>query len=109
MLQDSVARDSKTWKKMAADPTAATILCAVYDRLREDSFDSADRLQRAVLAAGDELADRMQRKVKSQPPVRAAITGTSAGLPLWEPMLLLGKEKVLDRLLSALHYLQRNT
>jgi len=39
--------------------------------------------------------------VRSQPPVRVALTGTGAGLPLWEPMRLLGRDTVLARLRAA--------
>ena len=35
------------------------------------------------------------------PPVRVALTGTGAGLPLWEPTRLLGKQETLRRLHAA--------
>ena len=44
---------------------------------------------------GDDLG------AKSQVPVRIAVTGRRAGMPLFEPMALLDREVVLSRLRTA--------
>ena len=42
----------------------------------------------------------------SQAPVRVALTGSNVGLPLWEPMRILGRERTLARLATARARLQ---
>jgi glutamyl-tRNA synthetase len=44
---------------------------------------------------GDEIG------AKSQVPVRIAVTGRRAGMPLFEPMSLLDRQLVLERLRST--------
>ena len=53
------------------------------------------------MGVGDEITASIGQRVRSQPPVRVALTGRSAGLPLWEPMRLLGRNTVLARLRAA--------
>ena len=102
IIADDVAYDDKAWRKaMVNGRAAAEVLDIVISRLAEDGFTSAESLEAAVMGAGDELTERLGVRVRSQPPVRVALTGTGAGLPLWEPMRLLGKGETLRRLRAA--------
>ena len=102
ILRTEIAYDEKAWHKaITKGRAAAEVLAAAADRLAADDFTSAERLESIVMGVGDELTERTGQRVRSQPPVRVALTGTGAGLPLWEPMLLLGRDETLRRLQSA--------
>ena len=102
LLTEDVAYDEKAWHKaMFKGRAAAEVLEAVEERLAADDFSSAERLQAAVMGVGDVLTEQVGARVRSQPPVRVALTGTDAGLPLWEPMVLLGRSETLRRLRAA--------
>ena len=103
VLRADVTYDEKAWHKaMVKGRAAAQVLEAVAARLAGDDFTSAERLEAIVMGVGDELTESIGARVRSQPPVRVALTGTGAGLPLWEPMRLLGKEETLARLRKAM-------
>ena len=102
VLSPEVAYDEKAWHKaITKGRAAAEVLEAVEARLADDDFTSAERLEAIVMGVGDELTERIGARVRSQPPVRVVLTGTSAGLPLWEPMRLLGRDETLRRLRTA--------
>lgn len=102
ILSPEVAYDEKAWHKaITKGRAAAEVLEAVEDRLAAAEFTSAERLEAIVMGVGDELSERIGARVRSQPPVRVALTGTSAGLPLWEPMRLLGRDETVRRLRAA--------
>ena len=103
ILCPEVSYDEKAWNKaMVKGRAAAQVLEAVEARLYADDFTSPQRLESIVMGVGDELTESTGARVRSQPPVRVALTGTGAGLPLWEPMRLLGREATLARLRAAL-------
>ncbi|GAA4952403.1 hypothetical protein GCM10023238_18500 [Streptomyces heliomycini] len=56
-------------------------------------------LKEAVLAAGEAHGLKLG---KAQAPVRVAVTGRTVGLPLFESLEVLGKEKTLGRIDAAL-------
>ena len=60
---------------------------------------SAESLKEAVLAAGEEHGLKLG---KAQAPVRVAVTGRTVGLPLFESLEILGKERTLARIDAAL-------
>ncbi len=102
ILRPEMVYDEKAWNKaVVRGRAAAEVLEAVEARLVSDDFSSAERLEAIVMGVGDELTDSVGARVRSQPPVRVALTGASAGLPLWEPMRLLGRDAVLARLRAA--------
>ena len=107
ILCPDVAYDEKAWhKSIVKGRAAAEVLQEVEARLADDDFSSAERLEAIVMGAGDRLSESMGVRVRSQPPVRVAVTGRGAGLPLWEPMRLLGKAETLARLRAARARLQ---
>ena len=102
VLRPDVVYNDKAWNKaMVKGRAAPQVLEAVEARLAGDDFTSAERLESIVMGVGDELTGSTGARVRSQPPVRVALTGTGAGLPLWEPMRLLGREAVLGRIRAA--------
>ncbi len=102
ILRPDVVYDEKSWhKSIVKGRAAAEVLEAVEARLADDDFSDAERLEAIVMGVGDELTESLGARVRSQPPVRVAVTGTGAGLPLWEPMRLLGKNETLARLREA--------
>jgi glutamyl-tRNA synthetase len=106
VLRPDVDYDEKAWHKaMVKDRAAPQVLETVATRLAGDDFTSAETLESIVMSVGDELTESTGARVRSQPPVRVALTGTGAGLPLWEPMRLLGKEATLARLRKAMSLL----
>ena len=102
ILRPDVDYDERAWNKsIVKGRAAAQVLEAVEARLAGDDFASAERLEAIVMGVGDELTGSMGARVRSQPPVRVALSGSGAGLPLWEPMRLLGKAETLRRLQAA--------
>ena len=103
ILCPDVSYDERAWTKaMVKGRASAQVLEAVEARLADDDFSSPERLEAIVMGVGDELSEALGARVRSQPPVRVALTGTGAGLPLWEPMRLLGKEQTLARIRKAM-------
>ena len=70
------------------------VLDAVSERLAVGPW-TAEHLEQVVMGVGDELGTR------SQLPIRLAVTGHRAGLPLFEPMAALERDEVLSRLREA--------
>ena len=91
------------WNKGVARATAADkILDAVATGLDSAEWKAGsirDVIERAAEAVGLKLA-------KAQAPVRVAVTGRTVGPPLFESIELLGREKSVSRLRSALQRLR---
>jgi glutamyl-tRNA synthetase len=98
LFLDSPIIDEAAWAKAmkqdAADLLAAAI--AAYEAL--PSWD-AGSLRAALEAVGAEHGLRLG---KAQAPVRVATTGHTVGLPLFESLQVLGRERALARLHEAL-------
>ncbi|TDC38995.1 glutamate--tRNA ligase [Micromonospora sp. KC213] len=84
---------AKAMKEGAADLLDAAI--AGYEALA--SWD-ADALKSTLEAVG---AERGLKLGKAQAPVRVAVTGRTVGLPLFESLQVLGRERTLARLRAA--------
>ncbi|GKQ36637.1 glutamate--tRNA ligase [Streptomyces sp. A012304] len=93
--------DEKSWNKAmkegAADLLRATI--AAYETVDWQT----DALKAALEAVG---AERGLKLGKAQAPVRVATTGRTVGLPLFESLEALGRERTLTRLRSAAERLE---
>ena len=101
LLHDSPPLDLDSWTKAMRMQDAEEILeraITTYGAIASDEW------------ARDALFDALQtisRKVelnpaKAQAPIRVAVTGRNVGPPLFESMVVLGRERVLERLQRAL-------
>jgi glutamyl-tRNA synthetase len=64
-----------------------------------DAIEAA--LHQASRAAGFVNAEGQPQMAKAQAPVRVAVTGRTVGPPLYESLVVLGRERALDRLRAA--------
>ncbi len=94
--------DQASWDK-AMKPGAENILSGYLERLDSVSFDP-ESLKAALEEVGAEHGLKLG---KAQAPVRVAITGRTVGLPLFESIEVLGRERALERLRNALARLQK--
>lgn len=91
------AEDEASWTKaMKGDPVA--LLTTARERIDAAEW-NAEALKAAVLAAGETHGLKLG---KAQAPVRVAVTGRTVGLPLFESLEILGKERTLARIDAAL-------
>ncbi len=96
------AYDEKAWAKaMLKGRAAERVLAELAGVLETDSFDDPARLEASTFEVGNRLSEELGARVMSQAPLRIAITGRGAGIPLWEAMMHLGKEKTLSRIVAA--------
>jgi glutamyl-tRNA synthetase len=98
---DEPVIDSDAWAKaVEGDELAATIL---HDAIAAYADLAFDWNQTTIRAATEAVAEGVGRKLaKAQAPIRVAVTGRRVGPPLFESLELLGLERTLDRLRSAL-------
>ncbi|MEU8520573.1 glutamate--tRNA ligase [Streptomyces sp. NPDC048577] len=90
--------DQPSWDKaMKGDPVA--LLTTARAALESADWSDPESLKGAVLAAGEEHGLKLG---KAQAPVRVAVTGRTVGLPLFESLEILGREKTLARVDAAL-------
>jgi glutamyl-tRNA synthetase len=98
LFLDEPAFDETSWAKAmkegAADLLTATV--AAYDALADwDAEPLKVTLEQVGAARGLKLG-------KAQAPVRVATTGRTVGLPLFESLAVLGRDRTLTRLRAAL-------
>ncbi|HEV7896837.1 MAG TPA: glutamate--tRNA ligase [Planosporangium sp.] len=91
------ATDEAAWAK-AMKEGAADLLGAALVAFENAPWD-AESLKSTLEAVG---AERGLKLGKAQAPVRVAVTGRSVGLPLFESLEVLGRERTLARLRAAL-------
>ncbi len=95
LFLDSVEYDERAWKKaMIKGKQVPEILDGIIEKFADVEW-TAEGLNGAVSAVGDELGAR------SQVPARVAITGTNAGIPMWDAVAMLDREVVMTRLRTA--------
>ncbi|MBK3634198.1 glutamate--tRNA ligase [Streptomyces asoensis] len=90
--------DEASWAKAMKEGSDA-LLATAREKLESADWTSAESLKEAVLAAGEAHGLKLG---KAQAPVRVAVTGRTVGLPLFESLEILGKEKTLARVDAAL-------
>lgn len=83
----------KIAKAMSVDKVTDVLDLAV-EELEKCTWDEAT-ISETINGIGHKL------ETKSQVPIRIAVTGRRVGLPLFKPMELLGRQKVLERLRKA--------
>jgi glutamyl-tRNA synthetase len=106
LRDDVVTFDDASWQKgvVKLGDRAAAMLDASVERLsgaawERDAVEAA--LLDAAVAAGFVNAEGNAQMSKAQAPVRVAVTGRSVGPPLYESLVVLGRERTLDRLRAA--------
>lgn len=94
--------DEKSWTKaMVKGRAAERVLDGVIDGAEAIDFDDPAAIEALVMGVGDQLTQELDARVLSQAPVRVALTGGGAGIPLWRAMSLLGRDECLARLRAA--------
>jgi glutamyl-tRNA synthetase len=96
LFLDEPAVDEAAWAKAMKDG-AADLLDAAVAAFGSVAWD-ADALKAALEEVG---AARGLKLGKAQAPVRVAVTGRAVGLPLFESLTVLGRERTLARLRTA--------
>jgi glutamyl-tRNA synthetase len=89
-------QDQASWAK-ARQPGAAAILASVCANWAGADW-TAEALRAGLAAAA---ADHGLKLAKAQAPVRVAVTGRAVGLPLFESVEVLGRERTLARIDAA--------
>ncbi|MFE2635781.1 glutamate--tRNA ligase [Streptomyces scopuliridis] len=97
LFLDAPVEDEASWTK-AMKPGADALLATARTKIAEAEW-NAEALKNAVLAAGEEHGLKLG---KAQAPVRVAATGRTVGLPLFESLEILGRERTLSRIDAAL-------
>ncbi|MFG2227035.1 glutamate--tRNA ligase [Streptomyces sp. NPDC048644] len=98
LFRKEPVEDEASWTKaMKGDPVA--LLTTARAKLLDADWTSPESLKNAVLAAGEEHGLKLG---KAQAPVRVAVTGRTVGLPLFESLEILGKERTVQRIDAAL-------
>jgi glutamyl-tRNA synthetase len=100
LFLDEAPMDEADWTKvLIADTEADAILQAAHDAYAGTTEWTAARLHEITLQVAETAGKKLG---KAQAPIRVAITGRKVGPPLFEALEVLGKEKTLARLKSAL-------
>jgi glutamyl-tRNA synthetase len=97
LFLDEPVFDEKSWDK-AMKPGAAELLATARARIAGTQW-HAEALKGAVLAAGEAHGLKLG---KAQAPIRVATTGRTVGLPLFESLEVLGRDRTLARIDAAL-------
>ncbi|MFI0149821.1 glutamate--tRNA ligase [Streptomyces lydicus] len=91
--------DEASWAKAMKGEPMGLLTTARAKLAAADWSAGPEPLKEAVLAAGEEHGLKLG---KAQAPVRVAVTGRTVGLPLFESLEVLGKERTLQRIDAAL-------
>ncbi|GHC93445.1 glutamate--tRNA ligase [Nocardiopsis terrae] len=98
------AEDEKSWRKAMKPGVGREMVEAALARFADPALEwTADSLKDATEETGAALGLKLG---KAQAPVRVAVTGRTVGLPLFESLELLGRERVQTRLEAALERLR---
>ena len=94
LADDALPIDEAAWEKATKDG-AGELLAAAADALATVPAWDAETLKATVEALGQERGLKLG---KAQAPIRVAVTGKSVGLPLFESLAVLGRERTVNRL-----------
>jgi glutamyl-tRNA synthetase len=97
-LRDPVEVEADAWADVLAKPQAGPRLRALASHLREDGAFTLESLEHATRGLAAELGTRAGELMSV---ARVALTGRKASPGLFDVMVLLGKERVLERLEDA--------
>ncbi|WP_431948097.1 glutamate--tRNA ligase [Actinacidiphila sp. bgisy167] len=99
LFLEEPVEDEASWQKAMKDPAAASALLTTARENLAAADWNAEALKNAVLAAGETHGLKLG---KAQAPLRVAVTGRTVGLPLFESLEVLGRERTLARVDAAL-------
>jgi glutamyl-tRNA synthetase len=100
LFLDEPAFDEESWAKTMTGP-AADLAAGVLDAVI-GSFASVAWDAESIRACVEQAGARFDLKLgKAQAPVRVAVTGRTTGLPLFESLHILGRDRTLGRLRAA--------
>ncbi|MPZ26218.1 MAG: glutamate--tRNA ligase [Micromonosporaceae bacterium] len=102
LFLDQPPADEAAWAKAMKDGSA-DLLAATIDAYQSVPAWEPEPLKATLEQIG---AARGLKLGKAQAPVRVAVTGRTVGLPLFESLAVLGRERTLARLRAALTRLQ---
>lgn len=85
---------AKAWKKAMRKPATADALGLISRRLAECDWTS-EAIENVVYGVGTEL------DLRTQLPVRVAVTGSNSGIPLFEPMARMDRSTAIRRIDAA--------
>ncbi|MCM2578742.1 glutamate--tRNA ligase [Streptomyces meridianus] len=97
LFLDEPVDDEASWNKAMKEGSDA-LLRTARAKLADAEW-NAEALKTAVVEAGEEHGLKLG---KAQAPVRVAVTGRTVGLPLFESLEVLGRERTLARIDAAL-------
>ncbi|MFG2758902.1 glutamate--tRNA ligase [Streptomyces wuyuanensis] len=101
LFREEPVEDEASWQKAMKEGSDG-LLRTAREKLAAADWSAPEALKDAVLAAGEEHGLKLG---KAQAPVRVAVTGRTVGLPLFESLQILGREKSLARIDAALEKL----
>ncbi|TQN32564.1 glutamyl-tRNA synthetase [Haloactinospora alba] len=105
LFLDEPVEDEKSWSKAMKPGIGEPMLSATLDRFADAELAwEPEALKAALEEVGAELGLKLG---KAQAPVRVAVTGRTVGLPLFESLAVLGRERTRERLRRALDRLRR--
>jgi glutamyl-tRNA synthetase len=97
LFLDEPVKDDASWDKAMKEGAVAVLDGALSAFSAVPDWDAA-----TLKATMEEVATGLGTKLgKAQAPVRVAVTGRTVGLPLFESLEVLGRERTLDRLRAA--------
>lgn len=99
VTEDEFSIEPESWDRLAGTPDVDSVLDAVIAHLEECDWTAEGVDLRPVLQA----LEMKPRKV--MPALYSAIEGRHAGLPLFDSIVLLGRERAVTRLRAARHAL----
>ncbi|MYT28309.1 glutamate--tRNA ligase [Streptomyces sp. MspMP-M5] len=99
LFREQPVDDEASWAKAMKGDPVALLTTARANLDAADWTAGPEPLKQAVLAAGEEHGLKLG---KAQAPVRVAVTGRTVGLPLFESLEILGKDRTLQRIDAAL-------
>jgi glutamyl-tRNA synthetase len=98
LLHDAPPIDGASWDKATGKGPALAILDAAI----EAYVACQDWTPESLHALTEELAGRFELSLgKAQAPIRVAVTGRTVGPPLFESLVVLGRDRTLERLRRA--------
>ena len=99
LYRTDISIDAPAWERsMGRIPAFAALLAEALEQYRTVEW-TTDAIRAATVAAGE--AAGVASLGKAQEPVRLAVTGRTVGPPLFESLVVLGRDRTVARLVAA--------